>query len=534
MLRISLFLLSFIISTITTIGQIDYTANDKIVEYDGTFLLGANMGYHPGWQDEQLADICAGNPALNVEGIGIETLRPALFEHFLEYWGYDARVKTFEHYKNLGLKDLTVFVGFPSKEHRETEEYCPGQPSEHFKNLYEPIWDGGANGTPVNDNNYYALYLYKMVTRYKDNVKFWEIWNEPDFDYIGNSEQPKNKSASWWNVNPEVCEYKMKAPIQHYIRTLRISYEVIKSLSPDSYVTLGGLGYPSFADGICRQTDNPVDGSVTPEYPLKGGAYFDVVSFHSYPHIDGSLRDWDNSIVGFRHKRHSDEAVKGMLKKFQEFKITMYEHGYDGVKYPEKLFIITECNLPRIEVGDFVGGDEVQRNFNFKAIIECHKNDILQYHCYNLGESASYDNTTEEFKMMGLFQQLENVPPYTQKVNESGIAYKTISMLIGKAKFESKKTLNLDLPSAANGAVFTTPEGEEVICVWSKTTKDRSESSFKSYALPSSFKMKKLEVFKWDFAKTGKTSIMNAESIELTGSPIFLKKLKKIREGEPE
>ena len=51
-----------------------------------------------------------------------------------------------------------------------------------FQNMYTPVWDGGANGTPVNDNNYFALYVYKTVMQYKQYTKFWEIINEPDFD----------------------------------------------------------------------------------------------------------------------------------------------------------------------------------------------------------------------------------------------------------------------------------------------------------------------------------------------------------------
>lgn len=80
----------------------------------------------------------------------------------------------------------------------------------------------------------------------------------------------------------------MKAP-PFYIRTLRISYEVIKSVDPDALVAVGGLGWPSFLDVICRYTDEPFEGGEEPDrYPLKGGAYFDCMSFDSYPHLDNS------------------------------------------------------------------------------------------------------------------------------------------------------------------------------------------------------------------------------------------------------
>ena len=94
---------------------------------------------------------------------------------------------------------------------------------------------------------------------------------------------------------------------------------MIKSVDPDAYVTVAGTGFPSFLDAILRNTDNPEDGSVTAEYPLGGGAYFDVMGFHSYPAIDGSLREWNNDIPGFEYYRHSDAAAEGIVKRQAKF-----------------------------------------------------------------------------------------------------------------------------------------------------------------------------------------------------------------------
>jgi len=54
---------------------------------------------------------------------------------------------------------------------------------------------------------------------------------------------------------------------------LRIAWEVIKKYQPNEYVCMGS-GYPAFVDVILRNTDNPTDGSVTTDYPNKGGSYF--------------------------------------------------------------------------------------------------------------------------------------------------------------------------------------------------------------------------------------------------------------------
>jgi len=279
--------LLFMLLVPASIGaQVSYNANTRVDAYTGSFAYGCNFGSYPPWNDYTLADIAAGNTALNVKGAGVRSLHVPLPEHFLEQWGYSIRLNQFNHYASLGMIDHTVFIGYPSAAHKETDSYCANTTSALFENLYTDIWDGGANGTPVNDDNYYALYIYKMLKVYKYKVKFWEIWNEPDYTYSGNGNKAAGVAGNWWDNNPPPCDLEnLKAPIYHYVRMLRISYEVIKTLDPRAYVAIGGIGYPSFLDAVLRNTDNPTDGSVNSSYPLTGGAYFDVLSYHSYPSI---------------------------------------------------------------------------------------------------------------------------------------------------------------------------------------------------------------------------------------------------------
>ncbi|MCG8474854.1 MAG: hypothetical protein MI784_05165, partial [Cytophagales bacterium] len=68
------------------------TANDRVPEYN-KFLFGTNLGWYPPWDDYHVADVALGNPDYRVEGMGATSLRPVLYEHFLEKWGYDARLK---------------------------------------------------------------------------------------------------------------------------------------------------------------------------------------------------------------------------------------------------------------------------------------------------------------------------------------------------------------------------------------------------------------------------------------------------------
>ena len=144
-------------------------------------------------------------------------------------------------------------------------------------------------------------------------------------------------------------------------------------------MVLSGTGYPSFLDAILRNTDNPEDGSPTADYPLGGGAYFDVMGFHSYPHFDGSVKVWSDDIGGWDYSRHSDAAALGVIKTKHIYEDLLADYGY-GSEYPEKLWVVTECNIPRRPYADYIGGEEVQRNFTMKAYLESVRNDILQLH----------------------------------------------------------------------------------------------------------------------------------------------------------
>lgn len=152
------------------------TANDYVKVYTQNFNFGMNMGYYgPKWTDEQISDIILGNSNLEIAGLGCNSLRLSLPESFLEKYGYDIRNNAFEHYGQLGAKNNTIFLGSPSDLHVENKNYCSNESSKMFANLYEPIWDNGVNGTPVNENNYFAQYVYRVAKKYTENVTFWEI-----------------------------------------------------------------------------------------------------------------------------------------------------------------------------------------------------------------------------------------------------------------------------------------------------------------------------------------------------------------------
>lgn len=512
-------------------SQINYTANDagRVPAYDGYFMYGCNMGYYgPTWDNLSLSNIAAGNPSLGVAGVGSKSFRIPLPEDFVDYWGYDVSIPQYNHYATLGMREHTLFVQGPSAAHRDYNTYggC-GQTSWLWANMYAPIWDGGANGTPVNENNYYALYVYKLVTRYKAYNRFWEILNEPDFDVSGNAWKLPGQAGNWWENNPSPCALaNMKAPIFHYIRLLRISYEVIKSVDSTAYITVGGLGYPAFLDAILRNTDNPTDGSVTAEYPVKGGAYFDVLSFHSYPMYN--LRYWDNSINNFAYRRHSDAAADEFINAKNQMLTVLANYGYNNTTYPAKHFICTENNIPRKEFADYIGTDAAQTNYIIKALVAAQQNDIRQYYIFSLGESKTLAEASAGYEVMGLYQKLEGVGPFTggpygQQYTNEGIAFKTTSNILLNHQYDATKTATLALPSNIGGAAFRDAIGNFVYVLWAKTTVDKSESASAVYTFPPAANVAPaLNKREWNFGITGATSPITPANIALTATPIFI------------
>ncbi|MEL6923713.1 MAG: PKD domain-containing protein, partial [Bacteroidota bacterium] len=521
--------LLFLLTGLTAFGawaQINFTANDTIIPYDGYFRAGSNLGEYSGFTDEQLGDLAAGNEALHVDGVGVRALRPALYEDFVENFGYDSRISTYQHYASIGLKDNTVIIGFPSEEHRDPTQHCPGIESTLFRNMYEDIWDNGENGTPVNEENYYAAYVYKLVTRYKDYVRFWEIWNEPGFDYTMNRGWLRpGDEGNWWDNNPDPCDYKLRAPIYHYVRLLRISYEVIKHLDPEAYVAVSGVGYPSFLDAILRNTDNPFGGFVSEDYPLGGGAYFDVMGFHFYPHFDGSLREWNESRQDWDYYRHSDAAADGMLTQKDTFQYVLHQYGYDGQTFPAKEWIITECNLPRKAFGDFIGSDAAQRHFMVKAIVQAMKNDIRQLHIYKLGEDTNYDRATFEFDLMGFYQQLSRKDLYFNELTDGAVAHHSTADLLFAKQYDPVRTAALQLPAQVDGGAFRDSGGNYTYVLWARTSMDQSEEASAVYSFPLSLNVDSLQKKKWDYTQSHFREMIAGSDIPLTGEPVFLSEM---------
>ena len=490
-----------------------HSAQSQVRPYAAPFGYGCNLGYYgPGWTDEQLA------AAARAAGVG--TLRVALPERFLAQWGVPVRRSTFRYYADsLGLRELVCFVGEPAPAHADPTVY-PGctEPSKLFANLYEPIW--GPDGR-VNPRNYYAHYVYQVLQQYGDQVRFWEVVNEPDFIFDQSNKQ-------WRQHPPAPAELaNLRAPVYHYIRTLRITWEVVKKYRPDAYVTPGGLGYPEFLDALLRYSDNPNGGALTAEYPATGGAYFDALDYHVYPAYDLRRREWRRA-GRFAYQRHSDAAAAQLLAHKNAMEAVLRRYGYDGRSYPRKPVIVTEANVSRRPADWRYGSDELQRNFGLKALILAQKHGISQLHFYQLAETAPVPPPGQvpapaaEFGLMGLYQHLPPTAATPPTLTPLGRAGRTAAQLLRGLAYDAARTAALRLPVTVEGAVFTAGP-RTVYVLWARTTQDRSEQAAATYAFPAALSLRDLQPYPWNYDPAGAAlpGCQSARRVQLTGTPTF-------------
>lgn len=115
---------------------------------------------------------------------------------------------------------------------------------------YTPAWNSTGdstnywNHTPV-DYNVFGAFVEALVTRYRDRIKTWELWNEPDI-------------KEYWSGNAA-----------DLARLTKIGAEAVRRADPSAKVVLAGLaGHTDFTLALFR------DHGISP--------YVDVVNCHSY------------------------------------------------------------------------------------------------------------------------------------------------------------------------------------------------------------------------------------------------------------
>ena len=305
---------------IPTLGA---SANEGIRPWTAGFLVGNNFGYQDGWNNAQFGDLSV--------AVGQMTTRYSLPQQYIKANGIAAERTYLDHMKAIGMHDLVCFLSLPG----DGDETKVAIPSD----LYQPTFVNGQ----VNPANSWASYVASVVKEYGDIIKVWEVWNEPDFT---NTPNLGAIGGAWSTRPPKASETpNWKGTIPQYVHLLHVTYDVVHTLQPDGYVATGGISYEAWLDWVLKLTDNPVDGSVTTQYPLLGGAYFDVLSFHEYPIY--AEQDWQaQQKDAYLPTGTTQYDLANWTQKVKNLKFILAARGYDDSKYPAKIFINTETGVP--------------------------------------------------------------------------------------------------------------------------------------------------------------------------------------------
>ena len=390
---------------------------------------------------------------------GLKSQRKEFSEEILLKNGYDSEIQNLNYASNLGQMDLIGYLTTPSKNHSSHQTDNKRYPPN---NLYTDIFIIEDNIKKINPQNYWANHVFQTVNKYQNYIKIWEIWNEPDFT------RNLNYIKNWENRPPLKTE----------------------------------------------------EGKITKEYPHLGGAYFDCVSFHEYPHENIT----DIQTKEILYKIGSDSLVNKFITLKKNLEYYLNKNEFNGITYPKKLFVSSATGVASISIDDLVGDEITRQNFLLKLPFYCMENDIRQVHF----ESVVDKNLHNIFSKMGDY---DNVP--SQILENAIMKNSTKARLslgkinIEKMRFEKKKTeeLRKKIPDDVYGIVLSAyfvRENEEefynyVYALWLKCVDGEKNST-------------KEVLFELDFNTTMINYLGNENSIgkkiqaTVSGTPIFLAK----------
>jgi len=131
---------------------------------------------------------------------------------------------------------------------------------------YHSAWSKGTPPHDADERARYANYVYRVVSRYKDTYKVWEIWNEP------------NIPTFWPNPN-----------VEHYTLMLKEAYKAAKRADPDCTV-------------LAASTSGPGNDFIRGIYENGGWDYCDGISIHPYSMCGGPIAQRLDRILRLTNK----------------------------------------------------------------------------------------------------------------------------------------------------------------------------------------------------------------------------------------
>jgi hypothetical protein len=257
-------------------------------------------------------------------------------------------------------------------------------------------------------------FMQAVVARYSQppyNVKYWEMYNEPDNGNVLFAEQ----GAGYFGHTPEA-----------YVDILEAVYQPIKAVDPEAKVLLGGLAYDLWEPG------GPFVQDFLDQVLINGGAaYFDLMNFHYYLAFRANWEPYGHDILG----------------KLAYLRDKMADYGVD------KPFVCTETGWFTSPNVDPPGSHEVQSRYVVQSLVRSMTADLDPVIWFTL-----LDNEWDPRNWGLLDVNLEPKPSY--------YAYQTLTAQLYRADYF--RTLGFEETNSVlvEAYEFAIPPGHTIVVAW--------------------------------------------------------------------
>ena len=191
--------------------------------------------------------------AIAAASVGIKILREdiswGLMQPSQDRWNFEPFDRVVDIFGEEGVEIQAIY------------DYCPGWATAKD---WKPL-DSTRHGVPRPDYDLWRNFIAEFSKRYKDKIRYGEVWNEPDL--VGFA----NYSA------------------EEYIQLMKIAYEEVKKYAPNTYVLTGGFALMPPSSHASLLDPDHMKKTLT----LGRGSY-DIHAFHGHGRLSGYRLQLDN------------------------------------------------------------------------------------------------------------------------------------------------------------------------------------------------------------------------------------------------
>ena len=320
----------------------------------------------------------------------------------------------------------------------------------------------------------FADYAWHVADRYCEDVKRYEIWNEPNLYHF-------------WEPTPDP---------EHYGRLLKAAATAVREACPDAEVVFGGLsstnwpqewnfGTYTFFDRVAAAHPDVCD-------------YFDTMAIHPYTILQLTRPehriDWDPL------------PVLDVRRQVDDIRTRMTAAGCS-----DKSLLFSEFGWPHTYLGM-----DAQAAYIIRALLLGMSKDVSGFYLYTFWDKTRREPVTENH--FGLFEYPESTNPEAQSPKPGYFALRHFMHLLGPVRYAGDLAEKLELPLDVYAFAFLDEENARLIIVsWD----GRGTGEGFTLELPLPDDVEAIEVVGIDGQQLD-IPVARTVSLTLTGAPVYV------------